>query len=257
MLIAALIGDRPRARLAALAAAALFTAHPVNTEAVNALTFREDPLCLLFCLAAALLYTSWRRKGIMAYMLASLAAFALALFSKEPAIVLPAILLTYEMLIPAQQASPSKRILSGVRRVLPYAFCAAFYLVIRFGPMAGPEEEIVYHGHSAWTTMLFTADAWTRYLRLVFFPVPLCFEYPFPGSPGLGQWQYSAFLAALTGIFCLPCITAARSRVITFGLAWYILFLLPVSNIIPIGVIITLPPSSTTPFAGQNNSGQS
>ena len=54
-------------------AAALFAVHPINSEAVNCISYREDLLCAFWYLLAMLLYAKGRRYGL------SLTCFGLAL----------------------------------------------------------------------------------------------------------------------------------------------------------------------------------
>lgn len=246
LVIAALLGHRPRGAPAAALAAALFVAHPAHTETVNGITFREDLLCLLFCLGAFLAYLAHRRSARTAPLAACVVLFALALFSKETAIMFPAFILLYEIIFPNTQTTAGARLKTAVLRAAVLAPCALFYLLIRFTVMAGPQEQIIYHGHSAMTTLLYTAAAWTRYMRLVFLPLPLCFEYPYFSAL---WWCDALSLCACAGLLGLPFVIARRRPAAALGLAWFILFLLPVSNIIPIGVIMA-DRYLTAPLAG-------
>ena len=59
LLVYALAARAARRAWLALGLALLFALHPVNTEAINAVTFREDPLCLFFMLASLLIYIGY------------------------------------------------------------------------------------------------------------------------------------------------------------------------------------------------------
>lgn len=77
---------------AALAAALLFAAHPVQTEAVTYVSGRTDVLCALFVVAGLL---AWRRaqRATDGWAVASAAAFLAALLCKEAAVLVPLVLL--------------------------------------------------------------------------------------------------------------------------------------------------------------------
>ena len=82
----------------------LFATHPVLTEAVNAISFREDGLCFLFFISALIPYIVHRSLLIahcskfkaFCFQLLSLSFYLLALLSKEMAITFPLIIILYE-----------------------------------------------------------------------------------------------------------------------------------------------------------------
>ena len=98
-----LTADRGRLRLGALAAALLFSLHPLRVESVAWVTERRDVLSGLFYLLAILAYlrycedrTVGRPSGGRFYW-AALALCALALLSKAMAVSLPVILLLLDL----------------------------------------------------------------------------------------------------------------------------------------------------------------
>lgn len=237
-LCAMLLERRPRGAAAAMLGAALFIAHPAHTETVNGITFREDLLCLAFCLGAAVAHGAFRRSRRVSALICGAALFLLALFSKETAVALPAFIFMWEMVVPRDNAPARRRLKSAALAAMPYAACALAYLALRFTLMAGPQEQIVYHNASAGSTFVFTADAWARYLRLIFYPVRLCFEYPYDTASAIPWWRIASSLCACAGLLALPFALARRRPAAALGVWWFILFLLPVSNIVPIGVIM-------------------
>ncbi|ACG71905.1 Tetratricopeptide TPR_4 [Anaeromyxobacter sp. K] len=95
----------PQARTVALVAAAIFVAHPLQTQAVTYVVQRMTSLAAMFYLLAVVAYLAWRLggvsgggrgKGAVAYGAAVLAAF-LAVRTKEIAITLPAAILLCEV----------------------------------------------------------------------------------------------------------------------------------------------------------------
>jgi Tfp pilus assembly protein PilF len=111
----------------ALAAAALFAAHPVAADCVYPISSgRETLLPVLFSLAALLAWLRARR-GARILALASLAA---ALFAKEQALVLPALLVLADAL-GLSSDPPGRSARRWARRYLPVAAIAAAYLLAR------------------------------------------------------------------------------------------------------------------------------
>ena len=87
----------------ALAAAAVWAVHPMNTEAVTYVTGRSESLCATFYLATVLCWMRWRRTRDGFQLLLALGAFIMAAATKEVAATIPAALLVVELLVPGPQ----------------------------------------------------------------------------------------------------------------------------------------------------------
>ena len=72
--------------------AMLFAVHPVQTASVAYVSGRKDLLAAFFLLLAALLYVGWRRRGGRVRAAFTGLSLALAVLSKEVAVVFPALL---------------------------------------------------------------------------------------------------------------------------------------------------------------------
>ncbi|HVG28243.1 MAG TPA: hypothetical protein VM864_00845 [Pyrinomonadaceae bacterium] len=82
--------DTPAARrLAALAAGLIFLLHPSHTESVTWTTGRVDVQMAFFYLLALLAFSSYAETTLRTRLWLALAAFALALLAKEPAVSFP------------------------------------------------------------------------------------------------------------------------------------------------------------------------
>lgn len=215
-----------------LASALLFTGHPVTSEAVNAIGFREDLLAFAFCLLSFLAYlkissSNSRRKG---YMLLSAGAFFLALFSKEMALILPLLFLVYELCF-------RRDFLSAVREKRAFYFglllVLGFYCLVRFCLLqhpAGPEIPPV----PLYLRILRMSRIIFFYLRLLLLPFRLSVEYvcPIPSS-----FREPAVLLSVLGLLAVTALSVRNFRrfpEFVFGGWWFFLALLPVSSLIPL-----------------------
>ncbi len=218
-----------------LGLALLFSVHPILTEALNGVTFREDPLCLLFMLLSFTLYLGEpgdERAGPFRTCLSILMLLA-ALFTKETAVVFPGIILASELFL-REKPSPVK----AFARTILYCVPAVFYLYIRFGPMRGAGEVAIHHGGGAGATLILMIQAWARYLTLSFWPARMCADQEFAVAPMWSDPATGAALFLLIAAVGCAIIISMRSKRAAFGAAWFVLMLLPVSNIIPIGVVM-------------------
>ena len=115
----------------------LFISHPVLTEGVNAISFREDLLMFTFYVTAFILYikssvrlsSSKRISTIMVYVLSSF-FYTLALFSKEMAVTFPLVIILYEWLY----SKKGKSLVSAIFNLhnIGFIIITLVYLYIRF-----------------------------------------------------------------------------------------------------------------------------
>lgn len=135
MLLTALIarGEPGREwRYVPLIACAIFAVHPINSEAVNCISFREDLLCGLLYIGALLVYVRGRWYGL------SLVLFGFALLSKEMAVTLPAMVVAYDLLLgPPCHEGGRADCRKRLGRYGGYIVVLALYAVVAFGVLRG------------------------------------------------------------------------------------------------------------------------
>jgi hypothetical protein len=237
---------------AAWIAAALFAVHPVHVEAVANVVGQSELLVALLLLVAVGVYLRSRLTGRLSPLAAIgiCACYAAALFAKEHAIVLPALLIAIEILVVRDERPVKTRLVALRPLVLWLTLVASLYLaarsVVKHGEISGFQPFIVFqsldlsYGNRV-LTMIGVVPEW---VRLLLWPAHLSTEYAPPyvdvaQGPSLVQLPG---LLLLTGIIGLGIVLARRrglGSVASFGIAWLCLTLLPSSNfIIPAGIIL-------------------
>jgi len=144
--------DTTTATSAATVAALVFAVHPVQTEPVAWLAAVGDVQVALFGLLTVLLYLLALDGRRSAYG-GALVSYALALLSKEPAAVFPAILLGVDLLW-----SRPRSLGGAMIRLAPFALITVVYLVVRtaiLGEVAPPGMHGEVGPASAWMTALY------------------------------------------------------------------------------------------------------
>jgi hypothetical protein len=140
-------------RVAAWLAAILFTSHPILVETVPATARRHDPLAGVFILLSLLAFLDYRsrRPRRAAMLVLSVAAYVLALLSKEPAIILPVLIVALALLVPEDQATGTSRtsLRSAIAVAMPYLLASVAVLAWRTyvlrgvgGRMAGSHDNL-------------------------------------------------------------------------------------------------------------------
>jgi protein O-mannosyl-transferase len=228
---------------ASLLAALLFALHPVNTEAVNAICFREDLLVFLFFVSALIFYI---RAGSSAGIkktgqyCASLGLFFLALFSKEMAVTLPLILILYDYYF-AAGARRRSLTLNFRSRYLAYFLVLILYLWLWGVVFKNPNPLPKYPGGSFSANIMTMSTVIANYIRWIIVPIRLHFAVTEPHLI-LRQFSPAVLISSLVIICCLAAAIRMRrtAKEMSFALVWFFVTLLPVANIFPIRYIVAL-----------------
>ena len=232
---ASALADRPR-RLLAACAAAVFAAHPAQSESVAWIAGLVGPLSVIFLLSAFYCYLSYRERRRASLWLAMMLIFALAVLTKESAIVLLLIVPAHELLIFNRGARAIVRLRLAARVASPFVLIGAVYITLRYlalGVCFGRVINLNFPDDQALTAvdMLRTWPALlTAYGKLIIWPADLSLMYDF-GYVGAFGWA-SFWVPLLTlSAFCLLFLrAAARSAEVRLGAIWLVLPLLPHLN---------------------------
>jgi Tfp pilus assembly protein PilF len=203
-------------RAAAIAAGALFAAHPIHAENVAWIAGRTDMLAFLFGAGSLYLHALSRgervgKAGRLALTAGSLLAFAAALLAKEMAIVVPAWIALCHLVL------WSARWRGALRAVVPFAAVTVAYVLFRFcvvnvGVPGQPAVGgVVPALLSAPVTIL-------RYLAWMFVPIHQSAYIQNPYATGLADPRFliGATALALVAVVAWRSLRAAGSRPATF-----------------------------------------
>jgi len=246
LLLYIFMGVLMKNRNLALLASLLFALHPVNTEAVNCISFREDLLAFLFFIASFIIYIGLDnykgKKRLFAYCI-SIALFLLALFSKEMAITLPALLILYDYLFVFEKSFKKTFCIRGTRyigyflAILAYLWAWAFFK----GYFDGFFTDFSYRGGSFYANILTIMGVFVTYMGWLVFPMN---RYPtlpeHDPATAYSILEPRIFISLMLIVACL--VVAAHSRrkseKISYGIFWFFIALFPVSNIFPIANVM-------------------
>jgi tetratricopeptide (TPR) repeat protein len=219
-LVKRLSGDRPGAFLAAL----LFAVHPAHIEAVTWIVGRAELLSCLFCLLAAL---SHFRAGLPFRLLETL-CFALAVLSKENALVFPLVLWLLDR-FSGERVTTWKSY--GFHLAIIAAVLALRYAVL--GRLSPAIETAPFKESGLLERGVAAISSLGEYLKLFIFPYPLKIFYH------ISEIRYPNLLRiVLLLLFLAMVIPALRRKSPLAGwLLWMPAALLPVLNLVPIGSV--------------------
>ena len=214
------------ARPAALVAALLFGLHPIQTEAVTYVSGRSVSLMACGYLASLLAYMR-ACQGSRGWHAASVACFGAALATKEVAVTLPLVLLTYEAATGPRGGWPA-----AWRRVSPHGILLGIGLLLfaaspRYRLLLGVSTDL----RSPLENVLVQLDALAYLVRRLLYPVGLCIDPALPVMLGLSPSRSLAALVVLVA-FVLAIAGLPRWPVAGFAVLWFFLLLIPTNSLL-------------------------
>lgn len=219
-------------------AAAIFLTHPVQTEALNYIFQRVTILSAFFYLTSLCLYAkamlSLREGGRVNkfYYFASLITAFMGMFTKENIVTLPLMILLYDLYFFREAKGIRWRYISPFLLLLPIVpLTVAIAKPVIFADVERLlSDPLTSSSHYLWTQF----SALTTYLRLFLFPAGLNLDYDYPVARAFWGVSTLAGFSVLLLIIVTGILAFRRHRLMSFGILWFILTLLPESSIIPI-----------------------
>lgn len=216
--------------LGALAAGLIFAVHPVHVEGVANIVSRNELLATVGILAAVLS----ARRG---WWIPALACAALAMLSKEHAIVVGGVILLDDWLRPPEQRAYPLWFYGSLAAVT-----IAFGLVwLRIGHAATADVAPPFLGAGVGRRLALALPATLRAAVLLFFPASLSADY----SPQVIPYRTTFSLAGLLGagivllVMSAAIVVRRRAPALTFAALAAAVAYLPTSNFLfPSGIVL-------------------
>ena len=203
--------------------ALLFLVHPANTQAVNYISQRSALLSTLFYLLALVFYLKARLETKI-FLFPCLFFAVLAFFSKEISFTLPLAIVLLEIYF----------FRSGIKKVLVSFW--PFFLVA-LGVIFRLMDPFVYFEFFKWQYILTQFKVIVTYMRLLFFPFNLNADYDYPLSNSLFEPTTLLSFIFVILLIIFAVVIFNKYRLISFGIAFFLLALL-VESLIPLDDVI-------------------
>ena len=215
--------------------ALLFLVHPLQTEAVTYVAGRADPMSAALVLLSLLNYVFYRKQSKKIFIGGSLLFFLASLFVKEQSLMLPALIFIIEFFF----FFDKKKWQKSLKIFLPFVFISvAFFLVrvffLNFNDLLSGVDYASSYDTSLKTRLLTFTYVFIKYLQLLFAPFNLHMAYEVNPVTSFFSYSVAGFILAIAGFIYLIKKYWQQDKLLVFGLAWFLILLLPRTNIISI-----------------------
>ncbi|GAC1399084.1 MAG: membrane protein [Chloroflexota bacterium] len=214
-----------------------FLVHPITTETVTYVSGRASGLMAFWYLLALFSYIKATEgpRGHLAgrmYYVGAIASFLLSLASKETAMTFPIALLLWDLVV--------RRLKGAALRQAFYSYQLPFWFVLLMvGSMMWGHPRYAYlaqfslNVRPVWDNVLSQIHAVVYALLVFFSPWKQNVDHDLPVFHSLTQWPLFLDLLVIGGLAMAAVLAARHLPLITFGLGWLFLQLIPTNSIIP------------------------
>ena len=231
------------ARVISLLSACIFLTHPIQTESVTYIYQRATSLAGFFYLLSVVCYIKSRlltpnnqflfQRSI--FYISSWFLCFLGMLTKENVVMLPCAIFLCEFCFfkTAEKFS--------WKYVLPFFILLPFIPVMLFfvkPPTFIDVDKFVVHPSTGFEYGITQLRVMMTYIRLLLVPLNQNLDYAYPMAKSLLKLPILASFFFLCFIFVMAIRLFSRYRLISFGIFWFFITLLPESNIIPLNDVI-------------------
>lgn len=218
-----------------LLASLLFAVHPIGSEAINAISFREDILCCLFFCLSLFYYIKYVKTNfkLAVNLFISLFFYLCSCLSKENGFVLPIIILLYNHFIYYNfSVNQFKNTFARFKKsYFLFALTAITFLIIRFVIFNYQSVDDITTSHQNLSTAIIRFfNILLFYFRIILLPDKLSPAY----NVGFleNAWYLSISIPFFAGLMFVIYYFRSKIPFISFSLLWYLITLAPVSGLI-------------------------
>lgn len=216
--------------VAAFAGAGLFAVHPMMTEAVGYVSGRAEVLCTTLVLSSAYCLTrsfASTGKPMLAARTAGVVLFALALGAKEIAVVLPAVVVAYDLLWRGGRANWRTRLWTVHVPLIVAVMIMAIGRMWWYVTMEHPDA-----AGFDWRHVLVELHVIQRYLTMLVVPASQSVVHAVYPFQSLADPRTLPAVGVVGAALFMAWLARRREPLVTFGIVWLFLALVPSAMLI-------------------------
>ena len=236
----------------------LFGLHPMHVESVAWISERKDVLHALFYLGAAIVYWRYLERGGGRRLAQAFALFVLSCLAKGTAVSFPLAMVALDLW--KRRPLLERR---ALLEKLPFLAVALLFGAVAVDVQAGGD----FHGllsagpgasgviraalpYSTSQRVLLPLAAAMGYVWHLFVPVGMAAFHPYPSPAEAGRSPYLLAPLALAVLVALAAWDLRRSRILAFGVAWFLATVVFVLQWIPVGMALSADRYTYLPYVG-------
>ena len=227
--------------------AALFALHPMHTESVAWISELKDVLYAMFYMATLISYQNFLKNKDSKQLLFSLILFVLSCLSKPMAVSIPLVLILLHVFTTSEKLS--------IRTFIPIGIFAFISLVFSYIAILSQSSGGAVHNlameFSVLDRFFLVFHSFFYYCYQFIFPIGLSafHDYPLKTTGFLPWYVYGSFMGSIL-LFTAIYKMKTFSRESVFGFLFFIVALLPVLQIVPVGQIMVAERYTYVPYIG-------
>lgn len=213
--------------------AMLFAIHPINSEAVCVIAFREDLLVTFFTILALIAAERFpTEKTINNFLLGGVIVFCIfaAAGAKESGIATPFLVLMYWLIIRRAEEKLKWIWVLGAGFATTLIFMILRFTIVPAIAYANVDKA-AYPGGSFSAMLAIEPRIWFYQICELFWPGLMCSDL---GAYSIRNISLAMAIAGLTIILIAAIIYGWKNKIFALGMIFYFLAMLPTSNIVPI-----------------------
>lgn len=210
----------------------VFALHPMHSEPVNFISNRCHLLAFFFVLLSAYWFVKWLNSRVTLNLSLAVLFFVLSLLSKQSAVAWPILVAVVLLFYKNNNISLQQKITAAASFLIIDIIAVVLHLRNAFISSTATSENLLSYSGTLFDKILKTINIYSFYIHKFLFPsgVTLYYDdrYLYSGlsiSTGLSLVLLISVLVA--ALYCLR-----RNPLITLGVVWYSVMLVPAMNLI-------------------------
>ncbi len=224
----------------------LFGLHPIHTEAITYIAASMEMTGIPLMFAAFYFYLSKHQKRTLLMALFALLAF----LTYEMTLVLPILIVFYDFVFHRLTKKNWLTVIKGYGPIVGSVLAMLFIRMVMLKITSRGD----YLGYSFYHTMLMMPKVMVRYILLLIWPFNISYIHELaPGfesfmthysriesilTQSIFDWNVLGSIGLLLALIGIASVVRKKYPVVTFGIGWFFISLLPVSYIIPQGIAL-------------------
>jgi tetratricopeptide (TPR) repeat protein len=221
-----LFKDRPEI---GLIAALLFGIHPLHVESVAWVSSRKDVVYVFFFMLGLISYLLYQADKKKIYFASAIVLMILSCASKPSAVVFPLLLVIIDYL--QNRKISMKTLLEKV----PYFVVSVIFGMLTIKAQSQAEAITDFEKYTIIQRMLFACYGLMMYLVKMIVPTGLSAMHPYPKTAVGLSAVYLISPVVVLGLVAAAFASIRRTRVVTFGLLFYLISLVLVLQFMSVG----------------------